>query len=115
MRTEKNLLFAYLDRVERDDIIPRIADFCLQIGGSDWAIVSGIFKEDIICSIRNVGYVKHAGETANRAFGSVGSAGGHRSLARAVIPIKKFKDFFNISSVKAFEDKIIEVFLDTVK
>jgi nanoRNase/pAp phosphatase (c-di-AMP/oligoRNAs hydrolase) len=108
----ESMLFAHLGRVEKEDIIPRIADFCLQIGGAEWSFVSGIFNENIVCCIRNVGYVKHAGEMAKRAFGDIGSAGGHRSMAKAVMPIKKFKEYFTISSMKEIEGKIIEVILD---
>jgi nanoRNase/pAp phosphatase (c-di-AMP/oligoRNAs hydrolase) len=35
--------------------------------------------------VRNVGYVKAAGDVVREAFGHLGSAGGHRSAAKAVI------------------------------
>ena len=37
-------------------------------------------------SVRNVGYVRAAGDVVQTAFGELGSAGGHRSAAKAVIP-----------------------------
>ena len=36
--------------------------------------------------MRNVGYVRAAARVVQAAFGELGSAGGHRSAAKAVIP-----------------------------
>ena len=36
--------FVNLGRVEREDLIPQIADFCLQFEGIEWAVVSGIYE-----------------------------------------------------------------------
>jgi nanoRNase/pAp phosphatase (c-di-AMP/oligoRNAs hydrolase) len=81
--------FVHLGRVERDDLIPQIADFSLQFEGIEWACVSGIFESNYIMSIRNVGYVRAAGRVAKEAFGDIGSAGGHASMAKAIIPLAK--------------------------
>ena len=79
--------FVNLGRVEREDLIPQIADFCLQFEGIEWAVVSGIFESDLVVSVRNVGYVKAAGKVLKDAFGHLGSAGGHGSMAKAIIPV----------------------------
>ena len=73
--------------MEREDLIPQIADFCLQFEGIEWAVVSGIFESDLVMSVRNVGYVKAAGKVLKDAFGHLGSAGGHGSMAKAIIPV----------------------------
>jgi nanoRNase/pAp phosphatase (c-di-AMP/oligoRNAs hydrolase) len=79
--------FVHLGRVERDDLIPQMADFSLSFEGIEWAFVSGIFDSMYIISVRNVGYVRAAGKVLKEAFGDIGSAGGHASMAKAVIPI----------------------------
>ncbi len=81
--------FVNLGRVEREDLIPQIADFCLQFEGIEWAVVSGIFESNLVISVRNVGYVRAAGKVLKDAFGHLGSAGGHASMAKAVIPLSK--------------------------
>jgi len=106
-----NTMFTHLGRVDREDIIPRLSDFCLQIGGAEWSVVSGIFESNIVCSIRNVGYVKHAGELVSSAFNDIGTAGGHRSMAKVVIPVAAFKRHFGIRSVKEIAPRIVERFL----
>jgi len=110
-RVLNNTMFAHLGRVDREDIIARLSDFCLQIGGAEWSVVSGIFQNNIVCSIRNVGYVKHAGELVSRVFNDIGTAGGHRSMAKVVVPVAAFKRHFGIRSVKEIAPRIVERFL----
>jgi len=82
----QNALFAHLGSVSRPDLIPQFADLCLQVKGIEWSVVSGLTGEEVHISVRNVGYVRAAGEVVQAAFGELGSAGGHRSAAKAVIP-----------------------------
>jgi nanoRNase/pAp phosphatase (c-di-AMP/oligoRNAs hydrolase) len=90
--------FVHLGRVERDDLIPQMADFTLSFEGIEWAFVSGIYDSNYIISVRNVGYVRAAGRVLKDAFGDIGSAGGHSSMAKAVIPICHFAEKWGIDS-----------------
>ena len=45
-------------------------------------------------SVRNLGYSRNAGEFVKRWFGDIGSAGGHRAMAKAVVPIDRFRQKF---------------------
>jgi nanoRNase/pAp phosphatase (c-di-AMP/oligoRNAs hydrolase) len=83
----QNALFAHLGPVSRPDLIPQFADLCLQVKGIEWSVVSGLTGDELHVSVRNVGYVRAAGEVVSEAFGDLGSAGGHRTAAKAVIPI----------------------------
>lgn len=82
----QNALFAHLGRVSRPDLIPHFADLCLQVKGIEWSVVSGLTGDEVHVSVRNVGYVRAAGEVVQAAFGDLGSAGGHRTAAKAVVP-----------------------------
>lgn len=86
-----DVLFAHLGSVSRPDLIPQFADLCLQVKGIMWAVVSGISGDELHISIRNVGYVRAAGEVVREAFGALGSAGGHRAAAKAVIPVAAWR------------------------
>ncbi|PYS05423.1 MAG: hypothetical protein DMG12_07810 [Acidobacteria bacterium] len=86
-RVIDKVAFVHLGRVERDDLIPQMADFSLSFEGIEWAFVSGIYDANYIISVRNVGYVRAAGRVLKEAFGNIGSAGGHASMAKAVIPL----------------------------
>jgi nanoRNase/pAp phosphatase (c-di-AMP/oligoRNAs hydrolase) len=82
--------FVHLGRVQRDDLIPQMADFSLSFEGIEWGFVSGIYESNYIISVRNVGYVRGAGRVLKDAFGDIGSAGGHGSMAKAIIPLAEF-------------------------
>lgn len=90
--------FIHLGRVERDDLIPQMADFSLSFEGIEWAFVSGVFEGNYIVSVRNVGYVRAAGRVLKDAFADVGSAGGHASMAKAVIPISNITEKWGIDA-----------------
>lgn len=86
-----NALFAHLGPVSRPDLIPQFADLCLQVAGIEWSVVSGLTGDGLHISVRNVGYVRAAGEVVKEAFGALGSAGGHRTAAKAVIPVREWE------------------------
>ena len=63
------------------------------ISSCRWSTSSGPSSPDwstrrVIISVRNLGYSKNAGEFVRRYFSDVGNAGGHRSMAKAVIPMQ---------------------------
>src|SRR4030095_5285048 len=105
--------FVHLGKVERDDLIPQIADFSLQFEGIEWAFVSGIFDMNYIISVRNVGYVRAAGRVMKNAYENIGSAGGHASMAKAIIPLAKISEAWNIEprSLRAINAKAQKEFL----
>ncbi len=109
------MLFVWLGTVANEDIIPRIADFCLQIVGSEWAFVTGIYDNQISCSVRNVGYVKHAGELVQNVFGTLGSAGGHRSMAKAVIPLQVMKKHYGVRRMSDLAAMIMESIVNSIE
>jgi len=86
-----NCLFAHLGPVSRPDLIPQFADLCLQVAGIEWSVVSGLTGDEVHISVRNVGYVRAAGDVVREAFGELGSAGGHRAAAKAVIPLSDWE------------------------
>ena len=109
------ILFVHLGRVKQEDIIPRLADFCLQIEGADWSVVSGLFQRNLVISVRNVGYVKSAGDIVTKIFNDRKIAGGHRTMAKAVMPTKDFMQSFGITTTKDIEEKVVELFVKGLK
>jgi nanoRNase/pAp phosphatase (c-di-AMP/oligoRNAs hydrolase) len=84
-------LFCHLGMVENPDICVSIADFFMKIESIQWSIVSGIYDEHLVIIFRNDGIRKNAGKVSSNTFGDIGSAGGHKSAARAEIPVAAFK------------------------
>jgi nanoRNase/pAp phosphatase (c-di-AMP/oligoRNAs hydrolase) len=87
---------AFLGAVPREDFIPYVADFFLQLENVKWTVVAGIVQDSLVVSVRNIGYSKNAGEFARRFFGDIGNAGGHRAMAKAVVPMSSFREKFGI-------------------
>jgi nanoRNase/pAp phosphatase (c-di-AMP/oligoRNAs hydrolase) len=82
---------AFLGQCEREDFIPYVADFFLQLEQVKWTIIAGIVHDTVVISVRNLGYSKNAGEFVRRFFSEIGSAGGHRAMAKAIVPIDAFR------------------------
>jgi hypothetical protein len=61
----------------------------------------------VVISVRNVGYVKSAGDILKRLFNEIGSAGGHRAMAKAVVPLERFKEHFGEVSEKVIREAIV--------
>lgn len=81
----KDMTFIDMGKVDNPDILVMIADFFLKMAENTWSIVSGVYGRRLIIIIRNAGFRLDAGQTAKRLFGPYGSAGGHKSAARAEI------------------------------
>src|SRR5205809_5726734 len=90
---------AFIGPSPREDFIPYVADFFLQVEDVKWTVIAGIVNDSLVISVRNLGYTKNAGEFVRRFFADIGSAGGHRAMAKAVIPMRAFREkFLNIDS-----------------
>ena len=85
---------AFIGEAPREDFIPYTADFFLQLEDVKWTIIAGIVGNYLIVSVRNLGYSRNAGEFVKRWFLDIGSAGGHRAMAKAVVPMDKFRGKF---------------------
>jgi nanoRNase/pAp phosphatase (c-di-AMP/oligoRNAs hydrolase) len=96
--TTEQVFCAFLGRVPREDFIPYVADFFLQVEDVKWTMISGIVGETLVVSVRNLGYTRNAGEMVRKLFADVGSAGGHRAMAKAVVPLAGFRTKYGLLS-----------------
>jgi nanoRNase/pAp phosphatase (c-di-AMP/oligoRNAs hydrolase) len=80
-------IFAHLGSVKNPDVCVLVADFFMRVHSISWSIVSCICSQKLVIVFRNDGLRKDAGKLAKKAFGSFGSAGGHKGMARAEIPL----------------------------
>jgi len=105
---------AFLGPSTREDFIPYVADFFLQLEDVKWTIIAGVVNDTLVVSVRNLGYTKNAGEFVRRFFVDIGSAGGHRAMAKAIVPMRAFRDKFgdlNGDEIAAKLREIVEDFL----
>ena len=85
---------ASLGVLPREDLVPYVADFFLQLEHVKWTMVAGVVGDTLVISVRNLGYARHAGDFVRRFFSDIGSAGGHSAMAKAVIPLQAFRGKF---------------------
>ena len=78
-------------------------------------MLSGIVGGELHISVRNVGYLRSAGEVVRAAFGDLGGAGGHRAMAKAVIRLKEWRADVGEASADAIQHGIMERFLRALK
>ncbi len=90
-RIRKQKAFIHLGKVQNPDICVIIADFFMRLNNVNWSIVSGYYKNNLVIIFRNDGIRKNAGKLAQQSFGAFGSAGGHKSMARAEIPFSNLE------------------------
>lgn len=83
-----NRVFFHAGNISKPDELVVVADFFLAIARVNWSIISGIYKKELIIIIRNDGLRKGAGNTAKEAFSKYGSAGGHKTMARAELDLR---------------------------
>ena len=103
---------AFLGTTPREDFIPYVADFYLQLENVQWTIISGIVNDTLVMSVRNLGYSRNAGEFVRKYFNEIGSAGGHRAMAKAVVPLRNFKDKFGNLQADEYTDKVLALALE---
>jgi nanoRNase/pAp phosphatase (c-di-AMP/oligoRNAs hydrolase) len=116
-RLVEQVFCAFLGPTEREDFIPYVADFFLQVEHVKWTVIGGLVKDAVIVSVRNLGYSKNAGEFVRRYFSDIGNAGGHRSMAKAVIPMAAFVTKFgslDSAAVSAHLQDLVTQFLHEV-
>ncbi len=112
LQLDNGVAVIHMGEINREDVIPQMAEFCLNIEGVEWGIVSGLVKDRVVISVRNVGYVKSAGEIMKRLYDDIGSAGGHRAMAKAVIPLDRFKERYGEVSEKVIRQAVVPMIVE---
>ncbi len=102
-----NRVFFHAGNITKPDELVMVADFFLNLARVNWSIISGVLDQTLIIILRNDGLRKGAGNTAKEAFSAYGSAGGHKTMARAELDIKLIRKQIKKSSQKALAQWIL--------
>ena len=111
-RLVEHVFCAFLGEPPRDDFIPYVADFYLQLEDVQWTVVSGVVNDQLVVSVRNLGYSRNAGDFVRRWFNDIGSAGGHRTMAKAVVPLEAFQTKFGTHEGSRINQRMLDLVLD---
>jgi nanoRNase/pAp phosphatase (c-di-AMP/oligoRNAs hydrolase) len=88
MYSVKSGQYAFVDTVDNPDILVIIADFLMQVYEFRWVAVAGICQGEVIIIFRGDGIARDVGRFASQVFSDIGSAGGHKDMARAEFPME---------------------------
>lgn len=77
----------FMDKVESPDILVLLADFFMRVYEIRWIAVAGLYEKQVVMSLRSDGMAQDVGRLAALQFNELGSAGGHKTMARAEFPV----------------------------
>lgn len=83
--------YTYIGEVTNPDALVVIADFFMRVHEIRWVAVAGVSGDKLVVIFRGDGVSRNLGTFANLQFGDIGSAGGHKAMARAEVPLEKLK------------------------
>jgi nanoRNase/pAp phosphatase (c-di-AMP/oligoRNAs hydrolase) len=98
----------------REDVIPQVADMALQAEGAEWAVAAGIVGPDLVFSVRNVGHVRAAGDVVRAVVEGLGVGGGHRSMAKGIIPLKAFRKLYKKADREQIRSALYDAFVRAI-
>jgi nanoRNase/pAp phosphatase (c-di-AMP/oligoRNAs hydrolase) len=110
-RMVEHVFCAFIGEPSREDFIPYVADFYLQLENVQWSVISGVVNDTFVVSVRNLGYSRNAGDFVRRWFNDIGSAGGHRTMAKAVVPLEAFQRKFGTYEGSRINQRMLELVL----
>lgn len=86
---DKDLVIAKLGEMDYPDLGAEIGDLLLRLQGVMWVICIGVYKGDLILSVRSRNQRYRAGNIARVIIGDLGTAGGHGTMAGGQIRLGK--------------------------
>jgi nanoRNase/pAp phosphatase (c-di-AMP/oligoRNAs hydrolase) len=98
----------------REDVIPQVADMALQAEGAEWAVAVGTVGRNLVFSVRNVGYVRAAGDVVKAVVEGLGVGGGHRSMAKGIIPLKAFREVYGRADRAQIRSALYDAFVRAI-
>ena len=107
-----SFLISHVGTIRDRDALAQAADYLLNLEGISTVLVFGLNDEHIMICGRNADVRFNLSDVLKRAFGDIGSAGGHATSAAAQIPLgvfSKIKDKFSL--MKLSEEAVIKRFL----
>ena len=111
-RMVEHVFCAFVGEPPREDFVPYVADFYLQLEHVQWTVICGVVNDTFVVSVRNLGYSRNAGDFVRRWFSDIGSAGGHRTMAKAVVPLEAFQRKFGTYEGSRINQRMLELVLE---
>ena len=82
-----DVFIVHFGAVPTPDVLVQTADLLLLTCGINWVVCAGVHDDRLIAVFRGDGHHQDVGQRAALAFAKLGSAGGHRTMGRAEVPL----------------------------
>ncbi len=106
-KIEGSYLISDVGFIHDRDTLPQAADHLLKLEGINTVLVFGMTEDKIHLSARSKDIRMNIGEVIQRAFGDIGSAGGHQRMAAAQIPLGIFMGIKDKATLLKLTDEAI--------
>jgi nanoRNase/pAp phosphatase (c-di-AMP/oligoRNAs hydrolase) len=106
-RIKGSYLITNVGVVANRDAIPQAADYLLNLEGISTVVVIGLYEDKIVVSGRSKDIRVNIGDAFARAFGGIGSAGGHATMAAAQIPLGIFSGLKDKEAIMQLVDDAV--------
>lgn len=83
----RDLMLIHFGEIQTPDLLVQVADSMLLTCGINWVVCAGKLGDKLVVVFRGDGHRQDVGSRARSAFAKIGSAGGHRTMGRAEIPL----------------------------
>jgi nanoRNase/pAp phosphatase (c-di-AMP/oligoRNAs hydrolase) len=107
-KIKREVAFAYLGTIPNPDMCVHVADFFIKLTGISWAVLACRSRDRVVVVFRSDGFRKHAGHLAEALFMDYGSAGGHRTMARAELDLSRLQGELREPTDVAIEDWLLK-------
>jgi nanoRNase/pAp phosphatase (c-di-AMP/oligoRNAs hydrolase) len=81
------MVLIHFGKVPSADVCVQVADLILLTCGITWVVCAGVVEGTLVVVFRGDGHRHDVGKRATLGFGKIGSAGGHRTMGRAEVPL----------------------------
>jgi nanoRNase/pAp phosphatase (c-di-AMP/oligoRNAs hydrolase) len=88
-RVYGNCIITSLGRLAIPDMVGEVADLLLRDDTIEWVLCWGVFRDQVLFSIRTSEAGGSAADAARSVVAGIGTGGGHESLAGGQIPLKR--------------------------
>lgn len=85
----RDMIVVHFGAVPTPDVMVQAADLILLTCGITWVACAGVHDDRLIVIFRGDGHRQDVGKRARLAFDKLGSAGGHRTMGRAEVPLSE--------------------------
>ena len=99
-----------LGTVDNPDMVAELADFLLRLEDVSWVIATGLYRDEVVVSVRSTEPGARAERVIKQIVGSKGTAGGHGSMAGGQIPLGDYREGEEGQVLEKIHHRIVSAF-----